>query len=269
MDPNDPLVTRMATLNPYVVAGAMVAKRLVWDLHPQSWISRRRLRALRGTRAGEKAVILCNGPSLNKVDFDLLSGRCYTFGLNKINLLFDRTPFRPDSITAVNPHVIEQNAPFFNETDLPLFLDTVAATRRLVKPARRRVYLHSTTMKRFAKDCSMSVNQGQTVTYVAMQLAFHMGFSQVALVGCDHSFAVKGPANKTVRSGDVDQSHFDPSYFSGGVKWDLPDLFESEVAYGRAKQMYEAHDRRLYNCTEGGQLEIFERMDLRRFLDEA
>ncbi len=60
-----------------------------------------------------------------------------------------------------------------------------------------------------------------------MQLAFHMGFKEVALVGCDHSFATKGPAYKTVIAGKEDPDHFDPNYFSGGVKWDLPSIAAS------------------------------------------
>jgi hypothetical protein len=112
----------------------------------------------------------------------------------------------------------------------------------------------------------MSIDQGHTVTYVALQLAFHMGFTRVAIVGADHNFAVTGPANKTVVAGEKDESHFDPNYFAGGVKWQLPDLFESEVAYGRARQVYAAHDRTIYNCTDGGKLECFERMTLEQFL---
>ncbi len=127
-------------------------------------------------------------------------------------------------------------------------------------------FLHSISPSGFARDCSWSIHEGHTVTYVAMQLAFHMGFHEVALVGCDHNFAVKGAANATVVSGDRDDSHFDPNYFAGGMKWQLPDLFESEVAYTRAKNMYAAFDRRIVNATEGGVLTIFERQSLGQFL---
>lgn len=266
MDRQDPLVSQKSTINPYVKGCGLIARRILWDLQPQSWVSRNRLRQLKNGMTGKKAVILCNGPSLNQVDFNMLKGKCYTFGLNKINLLFDRSDFRPDSITAVNPFVIEQNKDFFNETDIPLFLDSYALARKLVGSRKYRIFLHSTNIGLFAKDCSVSINQGYTVTYVALQLAFHMGFSEVALVGCDHHFATKGPANKTVTALDVDLSHFDERYFSSGVQWHLPDLMESEVSYRRAKRMYEAHHRKIFNCTVGGRLEIFERKPLEDFL---
>lgn len=125
----------------------------------------------------------------------------------------------------------------------------------------------STIDSYFSRDCSMNVYQGGTVTYVALQLAFHMGFSRVALVGCDHSFATKGPSNKTIVATGADQSHFDPNYFADGTKWQLPDLFASEVSYNMAKAMYEEYGRSLVNCTEGGKLDIFDRQGLVDFLN--
>jgi hypothetical protein len=265
MDDNDVLVTQRATNNPYIHAAKLLLRRMPWDIQPESWRSRARLKMLRNRYAGRKAVVLCNGPSLLKSDFSLLQDT-YTFGLNKINLLFDKSAFRPSCIVAVNHLVLEQNAAFFRGTDIPLFLDYRA--KALVGRADNVTYLHSTSHRDFSKDCSMSLYVGATVTYVALQLAFHMGFAQVALIGADHNFATKGPANKAVVSGDRDESHFDPNYFAGGVKWELPDLFESEVAYTMAKNMFEAHDRRIFNATEGGHLDIFPRIALHRFLGE-
>lgn len=252
------------TLNPYRRAAGLVIRRLAWDVRLEAWLSRAKLRDWKDRYSGQKAVILCNGPSLLKVDFTALKN-VFTFGLNKINLLFDKSAFRPSCIVAVNPFVIEQNAQFYNQTDIPLFLDSWAAQRKVVRMRSNVAFVHS-TQEGFAKDCSISIYQGYTVTYVAMQLAFHMGFSDVALVGCDHNFAVTGPANKTVVSGDRDESHFDPNYFAGGVKWQLPDLFGSEVSYKRARDVFESSGRRIVNATEGGKLDIFDRCSLSQFL---
>lgn len=259
----DPLLSSRATINPYRSAAGLVLGRLGWDLNPESWRSRARLQALKDTRSGERAVILCNGPSLNRVDFDLLKG-VFCFGLNKINLMFDRSDFRPDAVVAVNPFVIEQNADFFNSTDLPLFISSVGLGQ--VRPRRNVAFLQSANVPRFARDVSISCYEGYTVTYVALQLAFHMGFREVALVGADHTFASKGPANKTVTAGAVDESHFDPRYFSGGVQWQLPDLFQSEVAYTMARDAYAAFGGRVVNATDGGKLEVFDRMALQAFV---
>tara|TARA_R110002111_G_scaffold99170_6_gene153280 strand:- start:137 stop:937 length:801 start_codon:yes stop_codon:yes gene_type:complete len=266
MDFEDPLIKRRATLNPYFKSAGMLLNRLLWDLQPQSWISRSKLVNQKNAYKGKKAIIFCNGPSLNKVDFDyVMKSGCFIFGLNKINLLFDRTSLRPDCIVATNPLVIRQNSNFYNQTKIPLYIDFFGFRHGFIKPRNNVIFFHSGISEGFARDCSISINQGYTVTYVALQLAFHLGFQKVALVGADHSFSTSGPANKTVKSKVPDESHFDPRYFSN-VEWQLPDLFESEVAYNRANKIYEAHGREIINCTVGGKLEVFKRRTLEDFI---
>jgi len=255
-----------ATINPYRSAADLILFRILWDIHPYSWVSRKRIKTWKDRYSGKKAVILCNGPSLNRVNFDdLSSSGVFTFGLNKINLLFKRTDFRPSVIVAVNPHVIEQNSEFYNKTHIPLFFDSNG--KLWVKFRDNVHFIHSAGGSgNFAKDCSISINQGHTVTYVAMQLAFHMGFKEVALVGCDHTFAAKGPANKTIIAGKEDPNHFDPNYFANGVKWQLPDITASELHYEVARDTFERHGKKIINCTEGGKLEVFTRQPLSDFL---
>lgn len=254
-------------LDIYRLSAGFVMRKLMWDMTLPSIRSRRRLIGMRDGHSGKKAVILCNGPSLNKVDFDMLrNSGIYTIGLNKINLLFNRTDFRPNLIVAVNKLVIEQNADFYNETDIDLILDSYAA--KLVDQRSNVNYVYSLPFQlRFAKDVTGSICQGYTVTYAALQIAFHLGFEKVALVGCDHSFATKGSANMTVTSGEKDPNHFDPNYFAGGAKWQLPDLLGSEIHYKLARETYETSGREILNCTEGGELDLFNRMHLTDFID--
>jgi hypothetical protein len=251
------------TINPYRNAIGEIIKlhqsvlnRLLWDVNPLSKKSRKKLQDTRNKYKGEKCVILCNGPSLLKTDFNLLKN-VFTFGLNKINLLFEKNDFRPSFIAAVNRYVIEQNCEFYNETEIPLFLDSVA--QRYIKPKSNITFLHSSTQQKFAEDCSRSIQQGATVTFVALQLACHMGFRDVALVGCDHNFATKGTANKTVKASGPDQSHFDPNYFAHGATWQLPDLARSEIFYIMAREAFAKAGGRVVNCTEGGTLGVYER----------
>ena len=98
-----------------------------------------------------------------------------------------------------------------------------------------------------------------------MQLAFHMGFHKVALIGADHDFADKGTANKLVTATTKDRNHFDPRYFLNGMQWQLPDLIESDASYSKARDTFIAFGRSIVNATEGGKLEIFERKSLKDF----
>ncbi len=224
---------------------------------------RKKLRAIKDKYYNQKAIIVCNGPSLLKSDLKLLKN-IFIFGLNKINLLFDISEFTPSCIVAVNPFVIEQNADFYNQTKMPLFLDSKGM--KYIRSRPNVTYLHSNDKLRdFAQDCTISIYGGTTVTFVAMQLAFHLGFFDVALIGCDHYFSTKGIPNQTVVSGKKDCNHFDPNYFSEGEKWQLPDLLQSEVAYTMAKIIFEENGRRIVNATEGGKLDIFDRVNLVRF----
>jgi len=259
-----PLLQGTETVNPYRHLVNSALERLRWDLNLNSWSSRKKIKAYKDKYKGQKAVILCNGPSLNKVDFDLLKGT-FTIGLNKINLLFERTSFRPSIISVINGLVIEQNKDFYNETNIPVFVDYEG--KQFVSPRENIIYLHSSHQQKFARDVSVSVWKGGTVTFVAMQLAYHMGFENVALVGCDHYFNAQGAANQTAISTGKDDSHFDPNYFANGLKWQLPDIATSEYSYSLAKEAYEADNRKIYNATDGGYLEIFERRSLENFIN--
>lgn len=261
---HDALRTQRPEINLYRVALGLIRDRLRWDLTGISRGNERRLRAWRNRYVDQKAVIMCNGPSLLQTDFSLLDG-LFVFGLNKINLLMERQDVRPSCIVAVNKLVLTQNSEFYNTTGLPLFLDSAA----LALGIERRdnvAFLHSTNFRSFARNCEKSVYQGYTVTYVALQLAFHMGFKNVALIGCDHTFSAKGPANKAVQSSETDTDHFDPRYFAGGQQWQLPDLAESEISYMMARDVFEAFGRTIVNATCGGQLEVFPRQSLPEFV---
>lgn len=254
------------TNNPYYFGARLILSRLIWDLTAESWYSRRKLKKYHNAYQGQKAVILCNGPSLLKSDLSLLKDT-FTFGLNKINLLFEKTGFRPSCIVSVNPHVIEQNAQFFNETSIPLFLHHKATAK--IKRRKNVCFLHSNDMiKEFARDCALTIYSGVTVTFVAMQLAYHMGFSRVALIGCDHNFSAKGKPHETVTASSTDVDHFDKNYFAG-VQWQIPDLLQSEVNYRAAGDVYALDNREILNATVGGKLEIFPRIDLKKFCESS
>jgi hypothetical protein len=259
------LVRKTPTINPYREAANMIYERLLWDTKYESWKSRRKLRKVLNKYEGQKAVILCNGPSLLKSDLSILSNT-FTFGLNKINLLFKKSKYRPNCIVAVNPFVIDQNSAFYNMTDIDLFINS---KRSNIINSRRNVTFLFTSHRTndFARDCSMSVFQGSTVTYVALQLAFHMGFKEVALIGCDHHFEANGKPNAVATSNAIDKNHFDPNYFSKGVPWQLPDLQRSELYYTLAREVYQNYNRKIFNATEGGKLEVFPRKSLEDFLD--
>ncbi len=79
----------------------------------------------------------------------------------------------------------------------------------------------------------------------------------MVLIGVDHNFVTKGKPNTTVVSEGDDPNHFHPAYFGKGFRWQLPDLETSELAYGLAKQAFEADGRQIVDATVGGKLTVF------------
>jgi len=233
-------------------------------LHPWRRDSIRRLAALKDVHKGQRAFIIGNGPSLKQTDLTKLRNE-FTFGLNRIYLMFPELGFSTSCLVSINDLVIEQCAQEMAALDLPKFLAWRARrhfTNLQLSTFNIPTFIYTTyTGARFARDVRGRVWEGATVTNVALQLAFHMGFQQVILIGVDHNFASKGDANKTVVSDGVDPNHFSPAYFGKGFRWQLPDLDTSEIGYRFAKQAYESAGRQVLDATVGGKLTIFPKVD--------
>ena len=255
----------MRRINPYRHAGSILYNRLKWDVLPLSYRMRKRLKFTRDTHKGKKAIILCNGPSLNRVNFDLI-GEVYSFGLNKINLNFDRTNHTPNSIVCVNPYILNQNNKFFSNTNLTLFLGHQAVSCG-IKIRPNTILMHCTDIPSFAEDVSGSIFQGHSVTFVALQIAFYMGFKSVGLVGCDHNYPYKGSPNSVGSLTSEDRGHFATDYFNIGEDFQYPDLEASRYYYYLAKRYYESRSREIVNLTEGSKLSIFRKENIESFLN--
>lgn len=225
------------------------------------------LRGYKDIHAGEIGVIIANGPSLNSVDFGKLH-QFPTFGMNRINLLYDRFDFRPTYYCLEDHLVAEDNAEeisnllgstMFIPKDLSYCIRNPHA--QYVNMIRR--YPNAKVTSLFSTDLSQSAYWGGTVTYFAMQIAYYMGFQTIYLVGLDHNYArpdhVVGTQTYTSHGDDV--NHFDPSYFGKGKRWHDPRVDRMEASYQVAKQAFEAVGRTIINATPQSKLDVFPKMD--------
>lgn len=220
----------------------------------------RRIAEYRDRHAGERCFIIGNGPSLRAMDLSPLKHE-YTFGLNRIYLLFPELGFTTTYLASVNELVIEQCADDFKRLTLPRFMTWRG--RRWLADDPDIIFIDTDFRppETFATDATGRIYEGCTVTYVALQLAFYMGFAQAILIGVDHNFKTLGKPNEVVVSDGADPNHFDPNYFGKGFRWQLPDYEGSERAYALARQTYEAHGREVLDATVGGKLTIFKKVD--------
>lgn len=227
--------------------------------------SRQSLPVFKDLHRGQRCVIIGNGPSLNKMDLSFLEHEI-TFGMNRIYLLFDKWKFRPTYYVTVNPLVIEQSAQEIISLPMPKFVSHKGI--RFFTDSNDIMFLDEKKDWAFSKDPLSGLHEGWTVTFVAMQLAYYMGFNEVVLIGVDHHFVTQGDANKEVVSEGSDPNHFHPDYFGKGIRWHLPDLERSEGSYKMAKAAFESDGRRIIDATVDGKLTIFPKADYRElFID--
>ena len=219
-----------------------------------------RLRAYQDIHRGKRCFVIGNGPSLRQTDLALLRDE-YTFGLNRVYLLFPELGFTTTYLVSVNELVLEQCAHEMCDLPLPRFVTWRA--RNWFKDDLHTIFLDTdfTGLEGFTFDMTGRVFEGFTVTFVALQLAFYMGFQETILIGVDHSFTTQGPPNTTVVSAGDDPNHFAPGYFGKGFRWQLPDLVGSERAYRLASKAYAQAGRQVLDATVGGKLTVFPKAD--------
>lgn len=235
---------------------------LLWpsaNLHPWRQASIQRLGELKDVHRGQRCFIIGNGPSLKQTDLSKLKHEA-TFGMNRIYLGFPEMGFETTYFLTINSLVIEQCANEIRSLRMPRFV--CWRSHNVIGTALDLNFLHTTyTGPKFSTDARGRLWEGATVTYVALQLAFHMGFETVIMIGVDHNYTAQGQPNTTVVSQGDDKDHFHAGYFGKGFRWQLPDLETSERGYRMARQAYEAAGRKVIDATVGGKLTIFPKAD--------
>lgn len=231
------------------------------------------LAKFRNAFLGKRCFIIGNGPSLNQHDLSLLQDE-YTFGVNSFYYKTKETGFRPTFYVVEDSSVMKENLKEIKEYHAPFkFFPTVYKRLHPKTPntfffkMNRGFYEKSSPnycVPRFSTDATKELFCGQSVTYINLQLAYFMGFTEVYLIGMDFSYVIPDSHKRT---GDVllsdsdDMNHFHKDYFGKGKTWKDPKLDRVGMNYRMAKLVFESTGRKVYNATVGGSLEIFERAD--------
>lgn len=223
---------------------------------------------------GERCFIVGNGPSLNKLDLELLKDE-YTFGVNSIFYMTERNGFKPTFYMVEDNHVVYDNIDTINnyEVKYKFFPSTF---KKVIKKTDNTFFFNMNRgfyeenspnycIPRFSINCEERMYAGQSVTIMNIQLAFYMGFTEVYLIGMDFDYKLTAKdevdGNDILSTKDEDENHFDPRYFGAGKKWHDPKLENVFISYQFSKIVYERFNRKILNATPGGKLEIFDRID--------
>lgn len=239
-----------------------------------------RIRSLYNKFKGERCFIIGNGPSLNNHDLSLLKGE-YAFGVNSFYYKTRETGYRPTFYVVEDNAVMKENIEEIRKFEAPFkFFPT---NYKNMHPEGDNVYFFKMNrgfyeksspnfcVPRFSCDAGDELYCGQSVTYINLQLAYFMGFTEVYLIGMDFDYVIPKDFK---RNGDLivstadDPNHFHKDYFGKGKTWKDPKLDRVGMNYRQAKIAYEAVGRKIYNATIGGKLEIFERADYNAILQK-
>ncbi len=238
---------------------AATPDHLAWELaRKRENPSIERLKAFKDVHRGERCFIMGNGPSLARTDIELLRNE-FTFGLNRIYLLSETKEFVTDYFVSINDLVLQQSIKEISALRMPKFINWRA--RQQYKNVDNLYFLLERYKPGFSSNPMRGLWGGATVTFVALQLAYFMGFETVILVGVDHSFSSSGTPHAVVTGQEQDNDHFHPKYFADGTRWQLPDLTTSEYAYSLARETFEADGRRVLDATIDGKLQVFPKVD--------
>ena len=223
--------------------------------------------------SGQRCFIIGNGHSLNDIDLNLIQGE-YSFGVNSLYYKTKEMGFAPTFYVVEDSSVMKENIEEIKNYKAPFkFFPTIY---RKLHPKDTGTYFFrmnrgfydktspNYAIPRFSTDASQVLYCGQSVTFINLQLAFYMGFTEVYLVGMDFSYIIPKSHKRT---GDVllsdtdDPNHFHKDYFGKGKTWKDPKLDRVLLNYNKAKFVYETVGRKIYNATVGGHLELFERVN--------
>lgn len=222
---------------------------------------------------GKRIFIIGNGPSLNKHDLSLLKNE-YSIAVNGIFYKSEESGFKPTFYVVEDIYVMQDNIDKIDKYDC----EYKFFPRNYKKMIKNKKNVSFFTMDqgyynklspyynipRFSTDASHKLYCGQSVTMINIQLAYYFGFSEVYLIGMDHTYSIPQNAKidgETIESTSDDVNHFHPEYFGKGKKWHDPHLDKVERTYHAFKLVYEASNRVIKNATIGGQLEVFDRVN--------
>jgi hypothetical protein len=228
--------------------------------------TRSKLKEIARQRERDLCIIVGNGPSLSKINVELLSNQDI-FVSN--NIFFNEPIMKLAKYYAVSNFLVaEQEDKFINSINgkykfFPYWLGYC------MDESSDTLFLNADPYIFFSKDAGLRISWSSTVSYFMMQIVYTLGYQTVALIGFDHSYE----QDVNLKEGDIivtngdDINHFDKRYFKG-KKWQAANVQNMETVYLLAKKAFEEEGNKIINATGGGNLEVFRRDNLENLVKE-
>lgn len=232
----------------------------------------KRLKTLKDTHKGEKCFVIGNGPSLRAEDLTVLEKNgIATFAANRIYKLFENTDWRPTYYACEDEFVLEDIQDKINELDfkykfIPINFNWFKDIK--INNAYYFYQKFDSTLQQggsrpdfFSEDVTRCIPCRGSVITTCVQLAVYMGFTEIYLIGVDHSFSRMTDKNGNLIVDEKIKDHFGNQK---NADENTKGIFNIDTATQSFMDMKEFCDKlnvKVYNATRGGKLEVFPRVD--------
>ena len=236
------------------------------------------LSKMRDIHKGKRGFIIANGPSLNDIDMSLLQNEI-TIGCNGIFKEFEKWGFHTTYYLTEDQQQTELRGKEISSLKGPIKFAGIHNAHAFSAfndinffhvPMRRNsaYYIRSELFPQFSKDFASIVHLGNTVTYIMLQFAYHIGLEEVYIVGLDHNYGKlpelfpHGKIKVTEENYKlVQECHFDKNYYKVGDVIGVPWVEKQEKAYSEANKIFLENGRKILNASSFSKLDIFKKVD--------
>lgn len=230
------------------------------------------LKSLKGKFKGKRCFVVCNGPSLRPEDLTkIYEAGDYSIGMNLIGRIYKDTPWRATFLSAREA----KNFPGPDNTKIPKETECEYILYRRIHYLRsfhtkgRPIYIRDNVSRDFldhpvfGTDFLGTVPSIGTSTYLCLEFAVFLGFSEIYLIGCDMSYNVNLNRDGTISRNDAGKDYFFKTEAGDPVTTNQKPnaTWEMEVAFNAAAKAAAENGYNIKNATRGGKLEFFPRVN--------
>lgn len=251
--------------------------------------SRKTLKKYKDKYKGQRCFIIGNGPSLTGEDLNLLCGEI-CFASNRIYEIYGQTRWRPTFYCIQDNRVADMVVP---KAELAIMSVQQTFFRALTYKMKKDKYekysdhivvvpilsqsqeaTDDLSKRKFSSKADHYIYDGDTVTYMLIELAAYMGFTKLYLLGVDGTFPrVEDKNGNLIENDKSKRAHFYETVEDNDSELIQSMVMPRDIQFA-AYQAAENYSRRtgkfrIYNATRGGELEIFERVSFDEIMKQT
>ncbi len=235
----------------------------------------RYMKKIHNSHLGESCFIIGNGPSLTIGDLTTLHDKKIdSFAVNRIYKIFEKTPWKPTYYVSTDAVMIRDYLP--EVSALPIDHKFIPLQNKYylgIKVKGAHYFFRNDLREHdqadgFSLDCTEQINMRGTVTIACMQLAMHMGYRHIYLLGIDHNFDKVITENGEVIIDPSVKNYFCEGYDDDVAKEVQHDLGTTTKAYYDVRRFCDKYGVNIYNASRKTKLEAFPKVTFEQALQD-